>query len=599
MWFRPRSLFLFAWFSVLLLGSLPGRSRADDDLSEIPGSAFAVVRFTSIDAVARGTTDMLTALGPLGARASSSIEPGLQEILGLRNPMGPLGDSIDRSKPVYVAFFPLFDATDAPIAVLLHPRDETKLQRGLLLASEGETLTAQDVGQGWSKISKGAQAWYFSKRGERLIYTNFEQVMKFFVDGAQGPKFAAEVQENGLKTFSEGEVGLLVDAAQLNTRFKTEIEKAKQDTLRGIEGLDAAALGGAAVDPQAIKKTYTELAKMAFDAVSESRWVAARAGISSEGFSGAATVGFAAEGATPKLLAENASSSLENVGLMPAGMPVYMAVQLGKALGANFENLSGYLPGPGSAERAAAQALIDKSEPGPQVYGFSLPLGPNTGVVISSLRQAADSSLLLAGTRALLKSAVETKSPLFTQSVEYRENVEKYKEHDIDISTMRMAFAESTDAGSIAGQAVARKMLGADGLQTRVTAIEGFLVQVTGNDPGLLPRMLDGLESGEKVTGLDASFGKTRDKLGEQANFVAMFNVPQMILDMVKLIRDIPPIDMVLRQVPLNFNMQPEAAYVGFSAGAEPQALRLHLFVPISQPRDVLKIFGGLIGAGG
>ena len=48
----------------------------------------------------------------------------------------------------------------------------------------------------------------------------------------------------------------------------------------------------------------------------------------------------------------------------------------------------------------------------------------------------------------------------------------------------------------------------------------------------------------------------------------------------------------VSAQVPFNFGVQPEVSFAGFTAGTEPQGVRLQVFVPVAQPKGVLQIFG-------
>jgi hypothetical protein len=80
--------------------------------------------------------------------------------------------------------------------------------------------------------------------------------------------------------------------------------------------------------------------------------------------------------------------------------------------------------------------------------------------------------------------------------------------------------------------------------------------------------------------------------LGEQANLVVLLNVPRLVVDAVGLVRDVPPFDMLLARAPFNFGAQPAVSYAGFSLATEAQAVRLHLFVPVEQPKGVLQIFG-------
>ncbi|MBI3468583.1 MAG: hypothetical protein HY000_36740 [Planctomycetes bacterium] len=67
--------------------------------------------------------------------------------------------------------------------------------------------------------------------------------------------------------------------------------------------------------------------------------------------------------------------------------------------------------------------------------------------------------------------------------------------------------------------------------------------------------------------------------------------MPQLIVDGVRTVRDLPPFNMILGQLPFNFGAQPAASYGGLSVATESRGLRAHLFVPVGQPKGVMQIF--------
>jgi hypothetical protein len=107
----------------------------------------------------------------------------------------------------------------------------------------------------------------------------------------------------------------------------------------------------------------------------------------------------------------------------------------------------------------------------------------------------------------------------------------------------------------------------------------------------MLERLLEGIDSGKDVTGLDKAFGKTRDALGKESNLVLMVNAPQLVLEFVGLFKDLPFIGEGLKALPFNFSLKPPASYGGFSLSTEGQGLRIKGFVPVEQPKAILQIF--------
>jgi hypothetical protein len=227
--------------------------------------------------------------------------------------------------------------------------------------------------------------------------------------------------------------------------------------------------------------------------------------------------------------------------------------------------------------------------PGPVVGSLSLAAGG--GLAISALQQAEHPEKLNAAT-GQMQQAAEATTPGYQQSAEFRAGAETYQGQPVDLLTTRFQFKDTADQEQQIGQKLIQKIFGGDSFQTRLTVLEGLAVSASGNDPKYLRQTIDGLSSGEGVLGLDEAFAKTRDHLGDEANLLVLLNVPRLVVDIVGLIRDVPPFDMLLARAPFNFGVQPATSYAGIAVAAQPQALRLQLFVPVEQPKGVLQIFG-------
>jgi hypothetical protein len=139
--------------------------------------------------------------------------------------------------------------------------------------------------------------------------------------------------------------------------------------------------------------------------------------------------------------------------------------------------------------------------------------------------------------------------------------------------------------------AMFKRLFGAEGLQERITTLDKLVIQAAGNDPKLLQRMLDGIDSGKDVIGLDTAFGKTRDVLGKESNLMFMINAPQMVLEFVGLLKEIPILGDLIRAAPYNFSLKPPSSFSGFSLSTESQGLRVKAFIPVEQPKSILQIF--------
>jgi hypothetical protein len=229
---------------------------------------------------------------------------------------------------------------------------------------------------------------------------------------------------------------------------------------------------------------------------------------------------------------------------------------------------------------------------GPSVTSFALPADARSGQLSTSLRQAENPDALRQGNRDLVKAQGQNSTPIYAQTVEYQEGAETFEERLVDLVTVKIEMAKSDDPGLLIAQQLLRVLFGGDALQRRITLLEGLVVEASGNDPKFLHQVVGNLGTGKEVLGLDEAFAKTRDQVAERANVVALINVPRLIVDIVKLLREVPTIAPFLAQVPFNFGVQPEASFAGVTVGTEPQGLRLQVFVPVAQPKGVLQIFG-------
>jgi hypothetical protein len=179
----------------------------------------------------------------------------------------------------------------------------------------------------------------------------------------------------------------------------------------------------------------------------------------------------------------------------------------------------------------------------------------------------------------------------FSMSIDYKAAAEKHKQYEIDLLTMNYKVK---DKESLEGQVIDgmfKALFGSEGLQERITTLDKLVIQSTGNDPKLLARALDGIESGKDLISQDKGFGKTRDALGKESNVLVLVNGPQMVLDVVGMLKDVPLLGDGLKMLPFNFSLKPPASFSGFSLSTEAQGLRMKVFVPVEQPKAILQIF--------
>ena len=588
---RRWRLLAAVWFAAAS-GALASVAKAEEPLDAFPEQAAAVARIASLDKFAGGFKEFAGNLGPLGAIAGVGFENGLNQAFQV----AAENQTLDRAAPAYVALFALENQRE-PAAWLVRAADEAKLRKAVLKAGAEETLTPEKRDDGFEKITKGDRSWYFGRYGEWTLYTSNEEVVKLLAfDRSQAKTFASLVEPRAKELLDAGDAAVFVNAAMLIEKYGGQITEARDRALRQIDSLPDETLGGGGTggtNPQAIKKIYSNVAKLAFDTVGDARWFAGRVNFTAAGVEAAALLGVKEGGDADKLLAAHPSSPLESLGLLPSGAMAYFGHQVDQRSASQWSREFAQLAyGADSANTQKINAALDAmNEAGLGQKAAGISLSAANGLSITSLQQAEHPEKLNTA-KGQMEQATEAKTPFYSQSTEFRPNAETYQGRPVDLLTVNFKFNDTTDQGQQIGQKMMQKLFGGDSQQTRLTALEGFAVQTTGNDPKYLQKTVDGLTSGEGVLGIDDAFAKTRDHLGDDANLIVLLNAPRLVVEGAGLIRDIPPFNMLLAQAPFNFGYQPATSYAGLSVAAQPQALSVRLYVPVEQPKGVLSIFG-------
>jgi len=576
---------------VMVLGCLQAftvLAGAQEPLTAFPEDTGAVLRIASIDKLTGGFKEMIGGLGPVAAIVGPQIEVGLAQALQL----GTTVEGVDRAAPAFVAVFPMEGQSAEPVAWMVKASDENKLRRAVVKATADEALAAESVAGGFEKIvSKGTGTWFFGRHGELVLYTRSSDVHQLLVSCRGAEKtFATLVEPRAAQLLEAGDAAVLVNAAHLTKLYGKPLELAREQAVRQIEGLSDDSLGGGGANAQAARRLYLQLANLAFDAVADARWAAGRLNFNASGVSAAAVLAVKEGSASDLLFASSPPTNFENLGLLPAGAAAYYGYfSKAPALARNYIQ---------SADEEIAKRLeaardeASQAGAGPTVGSFALPADARSGTIAITLQQAEKPDALRASNRKFQAAVGEVKTPIFTQSTEYQEAAESYHDRPVDILTTKFELAKTDDQGLQIAQQFLQQLFGGESLQTRVTTLEGLLVQSSGNDPKYIHEVVDRLGTGEGVLGLSEAYAKSRDQLADEANLVVMLNLPQLIVEVVKLLRGVPAIAPFLTQVPFNFGVQPEVSFAGFSAGTERQGVGLHVFVPIAQPKGVLQIFG-------
>lgn len=577
---------------VALLSPVGGSARAADPLALLPAETAVVIRVGSVDKLAGNLKEALSSLGPVANPAVAGVDRALNEMLAIN--ADPT--AIDRTQPAYVAAVVL-GGPDAAVRIV-KTADESKLRRAVTQAAADETLTAEKAANGFEKISKNGKEWYFARRDDWVMYTRREDVVKLLVANAAADASLASAFAGQAAEFAdEGDAAVLVNVARLIEVFGDKLDEQRDKLRRQIDNLPKEILGdNSAIDPRATKKMYADLAELAINAVYDAQWFAGRVNFSNAGVSVAGLVGIKGDTATNDILRDNPPVAFETLGLLPGGLPLCYAYSAYPAALADWRR--DWLRLAYGADTDITKKLLAAYEaylaaaPGATVGGLALPSGVDASMVTTLLTQAEDAEKLRGSLAVSEPLSNRQDSTLFSASVELTPDAETYQGRAVDLMTTTFKFKDVADPGQAIGQKLMEKLFGGDFLQTRVTTLEGLLVQTAGNDAKYLRQTVDAMQSGEKVLALDEAFAVTRDQLPEKANVLAFLNLPRLLIDVISLLKAIPPLDAGLAQAPINLGVQPAASYAGVSLATGSQTLRLDAYVPLTQAQGILRIFG-------
>ncbi|MEQ8789235.1 MAG: hypothetical protein RIC55_23275 [Pirellulaceae bacterium] len=568
----------------LVLAARCHSATAAAPLEAFPDTVAVVIRFESVDRFVGSVHEMLGAISPGAAAAASEFEG---EVIGEMLELDDRTEAIDRKAPAMLAVFPI-EVGGPPSAVVVKTNDIAALRRAVLRVGEDVALREEALDNGFTRYEHNGQSLFVAKWNEYWIYTKRAEVADAMNLKSENRRTMADVLDMRARAvFDGGDAALAVNSAHLAVKFKTQIEGARQQIFTSIDALPEEQLGNNA---EVARKIYKDMTGIAFDALFDSTWAVGHVKLTAEGGQVEALAGVRAETKTDRLLAENPTLPLETLGLLPAEAPIYMGLAVDYARFLDTWTRTAYLATAADKEEAEAAAKqMQQAKVRSSVVSYALPEKEGAGIAVCTLQEADDAGKVRGAFLRFLKAAGENKTPLFSMSFDVKEKVEQYKQHSIDIMAMKFKFLGEGEQAAFS--AFYDSLFGGEALQTRLSTVGPLFVEATGNDPAQMHRLLDGVTDGEGVVALEETYGKTRDKLGDEANLMVLIDAPRTVTGFVRLLSRIEIVAVGLRAAPFNFALKPAPSYSGLSIGGEPQGLRAKVFVPVEQTRGMLQIF--------
>lgn len=575
--------------AIVGLGLLsPTSSQADEAIDYVSEDAFVVIRFASPNQYLGNFTDLLNGISEQVAdKLVPEITQGLNEFAFLANE----ADVLDGDASVTGAVYPIEDG-GVPVAMFIkHKGDIDAVHRAVLRADADDKIEIEKLEHGFVKISrKGtSRGHYIAKRGELTMYTRNEMVMKKLIadQKAKKPSFRDEIGKAAVAELFAGDVAICLNLPKAVKPFKADMERARNEIKTHIKNIPDAQLGSPAA--ASLKDLMTAGVDFFFQGIYDTKVAVGRANFSSAGAAGGFTVNFVDGSATDKIMRANPATDLANLGLLPSNEFVYGASNLN--FGKWTRNLIELSVGSLNDNKNAAASLVTLQKNFQSLVGsFSLGGENKSQMQFTTIEETEDVAAYRAAWKSLVEgSAPAALAPFLTQSMSYQSNAETIQDRKVDL--IKVKFDVKADsAEGFAATTMLNLVFGGMELNSRIAVIENLMLQVTSNDAKQIGQQLERFDSGEGVLGLEDAYADTRDKLDDEANFVVLANGPHAVISVLNMLRK-SPIGGFLARAPINFDVKPPKSYAGASIKCAKQELKLKVYVPVSQPRDIVKIF--------
>ena len=560
-------------------------SQAEEAIDYVSDEAFIAIRFASKNQYIGNFTDLLTNIGQLAVdQMVPELEAGLNEFAFLPNE----SDVLDPTAPVCGLLFPIKEG-GIPVAMFAKPKNEMEFYRAITRAKDGDKIDIMKLDNGFTKVSRGNSSirrYYVAKRGDLTVYTRNENVMKKLAAAAKPKRsFRDALGKESAKEFLAGDVAVSFHVPSGVKAFKTEMEMGRNFVKGHIKDIPESDLG--VPSAQAMKDVMTAGVDFVFQGIYDAEVAVGRANFSSDGAQGSAFVTFKEGSSTDGIMRFNPATDLSNIELLPAEEPVYATTNLrfGKWSGKIIEALIGL----GDDKGSAVKALVNNFQ---SIAGsFAFGNQNHKGLLVTTIEEAKDVAAYRAAWNAIVGTLKDTQiTPFLSQSTKLKKEAETLAGKKVDLVTIDFKAKQDTAEGIVAVQVLQFLFDGKMQLEARLLTVENLLVQITSNDKLQSGKQLERFDSGEGVLGLEDSYAETRDKLHEQANVIVMANGARFVSDVLQLLLKTPA-GPLLKNAPLRFDVKPPKSYAGASLSMSPRKMALKAFVPVSQPRDITKIF--------
>ncbi len=432
-----------------------------------------------------------------------------------------------------------------------------------------------------AEAAKGAIGDEFSTKvaDKWLFYSKDEDVLP---EGSSSDSVAAAMRGEPTTVFDKGDFSIFVNIGNLTEAYSDQLEQGKQQALEQMQQIPA---GGPGVDPEAIKEFQTAMLERVFQGMNDAEQCTIAINFGDDGITAEDYLSFEADSSTAALLADHPRSDMKNIAKLPAdavmlfGASTNMSklIEWGADISAKFAGDT-----PEAAKMAEFQTGLKGLKWGSVVGAFSLG-SPEDGIVRSvSIAELSPTDKYKELNRKMAASMETVKNQFVEQTSKLEADAESFGAAKADVLTLTMKFDESVDQGGMIQQ-VLGALFGPEGLKTRTVYQTDKVIQSMGGGKEAMAAVLKNIDGSASVS------ADHRKGLIADPNVLFLIDVPGLAVQALRIASAVPGLPVQIKAEQLD-NLKFEKSFMGFSAAADKNAIRVKSRIPAAQIQALVQL---------
>jgi len=553
--------------SLLLVAGLP--ASAAEPLELIPAEATAVVRISTPEATINEAGNFANAVQPgLGFMVQGQA-PGLGAIIS-----NPSLGGVDLAQDWYVAAFAVKNAP--PSVVFLIPATDT----AALQKAVGEDFT-------------------FATKDSWVAYSKDEAVMELVEGSIDGgaESVSLTIGERSQAILDGSSAAVWVNLASIAETYSQELDAADEQLDIMLQGLSAQVPSTPGVNMAAVMDAYAEIGHALIQAVRDSEAFTIGASVNKSEITIDELLVVKARTPTDEFLTTQEPSELKVLDRLPQNQHGYVGVH-GEISGLAewgvglAKNVMGEEAEETKEKLDSMLATLKEIEFGDMGWAFSLEDSQTeTGLIEAFSVTFAEPVSKLREVALQMGDSYQFDFQGLTQTAKVEKDAQQYGEHSADVVTIKQEFDTENNPAAEMQNKLQEVLHGKDGMVQRLMVLDEAMIQTVNGDQETMKKALAAFKQPESNTTTTPSDNQVvRGEMLKEANLIGMIDLPNVALAGVKAAASAGALPVPIKAEQLEGLAIPHS-FIGFSAGTEPQGLRMKTHIPAKTLNGFFQLF--------